>query len=164
MHYRQKRYVLPHTPFDQGCLFGGLQYVSTGLGAETSVHCGILPANQHFLRADEWTRTAYPCSLRVCGQWLLRVALACKSRINRRLLFPRLLTIAGYCVWVRVKSARITRRRFLCKSVVASSRGSAELTRRSPHKRLPPPCRPPRPIHHSGHPCRANTCSVDFYA
>jgi hypothetical protein len=131
---------------------------------ERAGHSTFLRYLQVKRRADERTRTAYPCSLRVCGQWLLRVALACKSRINRRLLFPRLLTIAGYCVWVRVKSARITRRRFLCKSVVASSRGSAELTRRSPHKRLPPPCSPPRPIHHSGHPCRANTCSVDFHA
>src|SRR3954468_23475424 len=32
-------------------------------------------------RADERTRTAYPCSLRVCGQGLLRVAQDCKSRI-----------------------------------------------------------------------------------
>jgi hypothetical protein len=43
------------------------------------------------------------CSLRVCGQWLLSVAQNCKSRINRRFLFPPLLTVAGYCVWVRVK-------------------------------------------------------------
>jgi len=36
------------------------------------------------VRADERTQTAYPCSLRVCGQWLLRVAQACKTRICKR--------------------------------------------------------------------------------
>src|ERR671910_933597 len=34
-------------------------------------------------RADERTRTAYPCSLLVCGQWLLRVAQVCKSPISK---------------------------------------------------------------------------------
>src|SRR5215211_9302867 len=33
-------------------------------------------------RADERTRTAYPCSLRVCGQWLLDVARVCKFRLE----------------------------------------------------------------------------------
>ena len=41
-------------------------------------------------RADERTRTAFPCSLRVCGQWLLDVAHPCKSRIDKRFLFPSL--------------------------------------------------------------------------
>src|SRR5215217_5176381 len=36
-------------------------------------------------RADERTRTAYPCSLRVCGQWLLSVAGVCKYRISKGL-------------------------------------------------------------------------------
>jgi hypothetical protein len=59
-----------------------------------------------------------------------------------------------------VKSAWITPRRFLCKPVVASSRGSAQSRRwKSPHKREfhLPVCRAPPPIHHSGYPCRANT-------
>jgi hypothetical protein len=34
------------------------------------------------------------CSLRVCGQWLLSVAQACKSRINKRFFFP---SFARYC-------------------------------------------------------------------
>src|SRR5215217_4600646 len=48
----------------------------------------VLPANQHFLRADERTRTAYPCSLRVCGQWLLGVAQNCESRIGKGFCVP----------------------------------------------------------------------------
>src|SRR5215212_11100355 len=49
-------------------------------------------------RADERTRTAYPCSLRVCGQWLLDVAAACKFRINKRSLVP---SIAHCCSKLR---------------------------------------------------------------
>jgi hypothetical protein len=44
--------------------------------------------------ADERTRTAYPCSLRVCGHWLLGVARPCKSRIDKRFSFP---SFARYC-------------------------------------------------------------------
>jgi hypothetical protein len=110
MHYRQKRYVLPHTPFDQGCLFGGLQYVSTGLGAETSVHCGVLPANEHFLRADERTRTAYPCSLRVCMRTFypvpLRPVFSLFMRVSvdrgRRFVHCVLVCISPVAVWVAV--------------------------------------------------------------
>src|ERR687889_781095 len=36
-----------------------------------------------YRRADERTRTAYPCSLRVCGQWLLSVARVCNYRIDK---------------------------------------------------------------------------------
>ena len=41
-----------------------------------------------FKRADERTRTAYPCSLRVIIQALQRVAGVCKSRIFRGIFFP----------------------------------------------------------------------------
>ena len=44
-------------------------------------------------RADERTRTAYPCSLRVCSQWLLSVAGVCKYRISKGL---SILSIAPY--------------------------------------------------------------------
>jgi hypothetical protein len=54
-------------------------------------------------RADERTPTAYPCSLRVCGQWLLGIAGCANPADLKDLLFPRLPTIAGYCVRVRVK-------------------------------------------------------------
>jgi hypothetical protein len=50
-------------------------------------------------RADERTRTADLISLRVCGQWLLGVAHACKSRINRRSL---VLSVARYCRALRL--------------------------------------------------------------
>ncbi len=43
------------------------------------------------------------CSLRVCGRWLLSVARVCISAFLSGFLFPRLPTIAGYCVRVRVK-------------------------------------------------------------
>src|SRR5215212_10767789 len=57
-----------------------------------------LSANLRENRADERTRTAYPCSLRVCGQWLLSVAHACKFRINKRSLVP---SIAHCCSKLR---------------------------------------------------------------
>jgi hypothetical protein len=46
------------------------------------------------VRADERTRTADLPSLRVCGQRLLSVAQACKSRISKRFVVP---CIAHYC-------------------------------------------------------------------
>jgi hypothetical protein len=77
----------------------------------------VLQANK---RADERTRTAYPCSLRVIIQALQGFARGCKSPCLRGFLFPGLPTIAGYCMRVRVKlgssgvkSPWITRRRFL---------------------------------------------------
>jgi hypothetical protein len=45
-------------------------------------------------RAEERTRTAYPCSLRVCGLGLLSVAHACKFRISKRFFVP---SLAHYC-------------------------------------------------------------------
>jgi hypothetical protein len=44
--------------------------------------------------ADERTRTADLLQLRVCGQWLLGVAEACKSRIGKGF---SVLCIAHYC-------------------------------------------------------------------
>jgi|SRR5215203_2374561 len=41
-------------------------------------------------RADERTRTAYPCSLRVITQALQGFARSCRSRIPRRFSFLRL--------------------------------------------------------------------------
>src|SRR3712207_5675274 len=89
-------------------------------------------------RADERTRTAYPCSLRVRGRAFLSVARAGKSRIGIGFpvlyIAPVLPTIAGYCVRVRVKlglrgvgSPWITRRRFLCKPDLRP--GYSQLTR-----------------------------------
>jgi hypothetical protein len=49
-------------------------------------------------RADERTRTAYPCSLRVISQALQGVAQACKCRIYRRL---SLLWVAVCCTVLR---------------------------------------------------------------
>src|SRR5918994_7341821 len=46
-----------------------------------------------FRRADERTRTAYPCSSRVCGQWFLSLAGVCNYRIDKRV----------FCSRVRVK-------------------------------------------------------------
>jgi hypothetical protein len=58
----------------------------------------VLPANQHFLRADEQTRTADLISLRVIGQVLQGCAGDCKYRIFRGFPFPALLRVAPYCV------------------------------------------------------------------
>jgi hypothetical protein len=49
-------------------------------------------------RRNERTRTAYPCSLRVCGHVLQGIAQGCKSRISRR--FP-LLRVAECCTVLR---------------------------------------------------------------
>jgi hypothetical protein len=49
---------------------------------------GFLQDLQEKQRADERTRTAYPCSLRVCGQRLLSVAGVCKSRIYKGYSVP----------------------------------------------------------------------------
>src|SRR5215212_4384677 len=77
-----------------------------------------------FWRADERTRTAYPCSLRVITQALQGVAEACKSRISRR--FP-LLRVAACCTVLRsrwyqsgIRSLRFTRRQFLCTRCAAN--------------------------------------------
>ena len=39
-------------------------------------------------RADQRTRTAYPCSLRVCGRWLLHFARVCRYRISKGFSVP----------------------------------------------------------------------------
>ena len=49
-------------------------------------------------RADERTRTAYPCSLRVIGHVLQGVAQACKCRISKLL---SLLWVAACCTVLR---------------------------------------------------------------
>jgi hypothetical protein len=51
-----------------------------------------------FERADERTRTAYPCSLRVIGHTLQRFARTCKYRIPKRV---PLLWVAGCCTVLR---------------------------------------------------------------
>jgi hypothetical protein len=54
--------------------------------------------NSLFWRADERTRTAYPCSLRVIHQALQGVAQMCKSRISKQL---SLLRVALCCTVLR---------------------------------------------------------------
>src|SRR5919107_3417702 len=49
-------------------------------------------------RADERTRTAYPCSLRVIGQALQGLAQECKSRINKPV---SILRVAACCTLLR---------------------------------------------------------------
>jgi hypothetical protein len=58
-------------------------------------HSAYLSRNE---RAEERTRTAYPCSLRVIHQALQGVAQACKSRISRRFPF---LPLAACCTVLR---------------------------------------------------------------
>src|SRR5215210_669968 len=53
---------------------------------------------RHKRRADEWTRTAYSCSLRVITQALQGIARTCKTRISKRL---SLLRVAGRCTVLR---------------------------------------------------------------
>src|SRR5215217_3814788 len=50
-------------------------------------------------RADERTRTAYPCSLRVIHRALQRCAEACKYRMSKRL---SLLRVAACCTVLRL--------------------------------------------------------------
>src|SRR5215212_8314497 len=73
-------------------------------------------------RADERTRTAYPCSLRVIGHVLQGCAGGCKSRIPRRL---SVLRFAACCTVLRsrwyqsgIKSTQISRRSLYVKPVV----------------------------------------------
>jgi hypothetical protein len=81
-----------------------LKFANFGEGGISRLFClDVLVPVQRVCRADERTRTAYPCSLRVRGQGLLDVAGVCISRIGRGFLFPALPTIARYCVRVRVK-------------------------------------------------------------
>jgi hypothetical protein len=50
-------------------------------------------------RVDERTRSADLLQLRVCGQWLLRVAEDCISRISKRIF---VLSFAHYCRALRL--------------------------------------------------------------
>jgi hypothetical protein len=54
-------------------------------GFSLSVYLAYL---RRFQRTDERTRTADLVSLGVCGQWLLRVAPVCKSRISKGFSVP----------------------------------------------------------------------------
>jgi hypothetical protein len=76
-----------------------LTFAALGEGGILRPFClDVLVSVQRVLRADERTRTAYPCSLRVCGQWLLGIAGVCKLRISKRFVIPR---IAHYCRGLR---------------------------------------------------------------
>jgi hypothetical protein len=58
----------------------------------------VLPAKQHFLRADERTRTADLLQLRVITQALQGFAQPCKSRISKPISF---LSLAACCTVLR---------------------------------------------------------------
>src|SRR5215207_2216969 len=70
-----------------------------GEGGKSRLLClEVLVPVHRVQRADERTRTDDLISLRVCGQWLLGCAEACKSRISRRL---SALRIAACCTVLR---------------------------------------------------------------
>jgi hypothetical protein len=69
-------------------------YLDADAGVLASPTSLVSPANRERKRAAEPTRTADPISLRVRGQWLLSVARACKSRIDKRFIVP---SFARYC-------------------------------------------------------------------
>src|SRR5215203_2518565 len=72
-----------------------LTFAALGEGGISRPFClDVLVSVQRVQRADERTRTADLFSLRVCGQWLLSVAGACKSCISKRSFVP---SIAHYC-------------------------------------------------------------------
>jgi hypothetical protein len=54
----------------------------------------VSPANPHKIREPTSGLEPLTCSLRVCGQWLLSVAQACKSLIGEGFSIP---SIARYC-------------------------------------------------------------------
>ena len=63
-------------------------------GAGAPLRFGVFPANLYKLGEPTSGLEPLTCSLRVCGQWLLGVARACKSRIGNRVSVP---CIAHYC-------------------------------------------------------------------
>src|SRR5215213_6159164 len=66
---------------------------------ESAASSYVLPANRpKDKRADERTRTAYPCSLRVITQVLQECAGDCKCRIFRGVSFP---CVAACCTVLR---------------------------------------------------------------
>jgi len=76
-----------------------LKFASFGDGGISRLFClYVLVSVQRVHRADERTRTAYPCSLRVINHALQELARACKSRISRRL---SVLRIAACCTVLR---------------------------------------------------------------
>jgi hypothetical protein len=81
-----------------------LGYIPVTMILECSSHAGSFHFYKYsaylsrITRADERTRTAYPCSLRVRGQWLLDVAVVCKTRIGKGF---SVLCIAHYCSVLR---------------------------------------------------------------
>jgi hypothetical protein len=72
----------------------GCSMAAVKRGSAALPHLTFYLQNGTFWRADERTRSAYPCSLRVCGQWLLSVAGVCKFRISKRF---SVLSIARHC-------------------------------------------------------------------
>src|SRR5919112_34112 len=83
----------------------------------------VFPANRQKKRADERTRTAYPCSLRVISQGLQGVAQACRLRLDKLVSF---LCLALCCtVWrSRWCQSGVNRVRISCVGVVWLRRAS----------------------------------------
>jgi hypothetical protein len=76
-----------------------LEFASFREGGISKLFClDVLVRVHRVQRADELTRTAYPCSLRAIHQALQRFARACKFRISKR--FYR-LRFAGCCTVLR---------------------------------------------------------------
>jgi hypothetical protein len=68
-----------------------LEFASFSEGGIATPFClDVLVPVQRVQRAEERTRTAYPCSLRVITQALQGAAWGCKCRIFRRVSFLRL--------------------------------------------------------------------------
>ena len=63
-------------------------------GAGAALRFGVFPANLYKLGEPTSGLEPLTCSLRVCGQWLLRVAEVCRFRITTRFFVP---SIAHYC-------------------------------------------------------------------
>jgi hypothetical protein len=73
-----------------------LEFASYTEGSSSRLFCLDILVPEH--REPTSGLEPLSCSLRVCGQWLLGVAAACKSRIDKRFL---VLTIARYCSALR---------------------------------------------------------------
>jgi hypothetical protein len=73
--------------------------LEVALAPDTSIANVSLPQDlQAKYGADERTRTAYPCSLRVCGHALQGCARDCKCRISKGI---SLLCLAACCTVLR---------------------------------------------------------------
>ena len=88
-------------------------------------------------RADERTRTAYPCSLRVITQALQGVAEACKSRISKPFSIPR---VAACCTVLRSRWYQIGIRSTSSTTFASASREVSRPPLTPPARRrwLPP--------------------------